>query len=68
MQESKSKKSWEAEASKREAEATSKETLEELEDEKASDASDSTNNEASKVPSPDGAFDDAKELKDADPM
>ena len=68
MQESKSDKRWEAETSEREAEATSKETLEELEDETASDATNSTNNETSKVPSPDGSFDDTKELKDADPM
>ena len=68
MQESKSKKIGEAEASKREAEATSKETLEEFEDERVSDSTNSTNNGASQVPSPDGSFDDAKELKDADPM
>jgi len=42
--------------------------LEELEDETASDATNSTSNETSKVPSPDGSFDDTKELKDADPM
>jgi hypothetical protein len=68
MQESKSKKSWETEASEREAEATSKETLKELEDEKASNSTNSTTSEASEVPSPDGSFDDPKELRDADPM
>ena len=68
MQESKSDKRWEAETSDREAEATSKETLEELEDETAFDSTNSTKNDALKVPSPDGSFDDTKELKDADPM
>ena len=45
--------------------ATSKETLEDLEDNEASvsDESDDTN-----VPSPDGALDESDELKDADPM
>jgi hypothetical protein len=45
--------------------ATSKETLEDLEDNEApaSDESDDTN-----VPSPDGAFDESDELKDADPV
>ena len=45
--------------------ATSKETLEDLEEKQASvkDESDNT-----KLPSPDGAFDDSDELKDADPV
>ena len=45
--------------------ATSKETLEDLEDNEksATDKSDKSN-----VPSPDGAFDDADELKNADPV
>ena len=45
--------------------ATSKETLEDLEENQASvkDESDDTN-----LPSPDGAFDDSDELKDADPV
>jgi hypothetical protein len=45
--------------------ATSKETLEDLEkNEKAvSDKSDESN-----LPSPDGAFDEADELKNADPL
>ena len=46
-------------------EATSKETLEDLEENEASvkDQSDDTN-----MPSPDGAFDDPDQLKDADPV
>ena len=45
--------------------ATSKETLKDLEENEASsnDASDEEN-----MPSPDGAFDEAAELKDADPV
>ena len=44
--------------------ATSKETLEDVEEnEKVSDESDD-----STLPSPDGAFDDPKEQNDADPM
>jgi hypothetical protein len=45
--------------------ATSKETLEDLEENQASvkDQSDNTN-----LPSPDGAFDESDELKDADPV
>ena len=45
--------------------ATSKETLEDLEENQASvkDQSDNT-----KLPSPDGAFDDPDSLKDADPV
>jgi len=45
--------------------ATSKETLEDLEEneESVSDESDDA-----KLPSPDGAFDDADELKSADPV
>ena len=43
--------------------ATSKETLEDLEEkEKVTDDTDST------LPSPDGAFDEPKEQNDADPM
>ena len=46
-------------------EATSKETLEDLEEKQASvkDESDDTS-----IPSPDGAFDDSDDLKDADPV
>ena len=45
--------------------ATSKETLEDLEENEksVSDKSDKSN-----LPSPDGAFDDADELKKADPV
>jgi len=45
--------------------ATSKETLEDLEEDQASvkDESDDTN-----LPSPDGAFDEPDELKGADPV
>ena len=44
--------------------ATSKETLEDLEEnEKSTDKSDKSN-----LPSPDGAFDDSDELKKADPV
>ena len=45
--------------------ATSKETLEDLEENEksASDTSDKSN-----LPSPDGAFDDTDELKKADPV
>lgn len=45
-------------------EATSKQTLEDLEEnEKSVDQSDEE-----KLPSPDGAFDESDELKDADPL
>ena len=47
---------------KRQEEATSKETLQDLEEEtQDTDADDSDG------PSPDGAFDESDELKDADP-
>ena len=49
---------------KRQEEATSKETLQDLEDETALDTDETDNSDG---PSPDGAFDDADELKDADP-
>ena len=45
--------------------ATSKETLEDLEENQASVKNQSDNTD---VPSPDGAFDDSDELKDADPV
>jgi hypothetical protein len=47
---------------KRQEEATSKETLQDLED-----VSEDTGADDSDGPSPDGAFDQADELKDADP-
>lgn len=49
---------------KRQEEATSKETLKDLEDETSLDADDTDNSDG---PSPDGAFDEADELKNADP-
>ena len=45
--------------------ATSKETLEDLEENQASVKDQSDNTE---LPSPDGAFDESDELKDADPV
>ena len=54
----------EDEKEKRDSEATSKETLHDLkENEKLSDQKDSET-----VKSPDGSFDQDKELKDADPV
>ena len=56
---------------KRQEEATSKETLKDLEDE-VSLATDNTDNtdetDNTPAPSPDGAFDEPGELKDADPL
>ena len=48
---------------KRQDEATSKETLEDLEDDEVSLDTDETDG-----PSPDGAFDETDELTDADPL
>lgn len=45
--------------------ATSKDTLEDLEENQASVKDQSDNTE---LPSPDGAFDDSDQLKDADPV
>jgi len=45
--------------------ATSKETLEDLEENQASVKNQSDNTD---VPSPDGAFDESDELKDVDPV
>jgi len=50
----------------REAEATEKETLQDLEDSFGSSDIDETEDDA--VPSPDGAFDDNSEVEQADPM
>ena len=47
---------------KRQEEATSKETLQDLEE-----VSKDTSADTSDGPSPDGAFDESDELKDADP-
>lgn len=45
--------------------ATSKDTLEDLEENEASANDESDDDD---LPSPDGAFDDSDELKDADPV
>jgi hypothetical protein len=50
---------------KRQEEATSKETLKDLEDDVSSET-DETDDTVG--PSPDGAFDEEDELKDADPI
>lgn len=50
---------------KRQDDATSKETLKDLEDETSLEAEDTDESDG---PSPDGAFDEADELKDADPI
>jgi hypothetical protein len=47
---------------KRKEDATSKETLKDLEDEETVDTNETDG------PSPDGAFDEEDELKDADPV
>jgi hypothetical protein len=49
---------------KRQEEATSKETLSDLENETALDTETTDDSDG---PSPDGAFDEADELKDSDP-
>lgn len=65
MQESSGRK---PETPEPESDATSKETVADLEDsEKSSVAKQGGGNE-SDVPSPDGAFDESKENKDAGPM
>ena len=51
---------------KRQDEATSKETLDELEENEA--FTDTGEIDDSEGPSPDGAFDESDELKDADPI
>jgi len=53
------------ELAKREAEATEKETLEDLED---SFGSSEDENEGDDLPSPDGALDEEDELEKAEPM
>lgn len=45
--------------------ATSKETLEDMEDNEVSVEDESDDSD---LPSPDGAFDDSDEMKDADPV
>jgi hypothetical protein len=49
----------------RQEEATSKETLKDLEDERLVDTDETDETDG---PSPDGAFDQEDELKDADPI
>ena len=49
----------------RKEDATSKETLEDLEENEASVNDQSEDND---LPSPDGAYDDSDKLKDADPV
>lgn len=51
---------------KREEEATSKETLQDLEESEATP--DTSHSDEADGPSPDGALDEPKELHDADPM
>jgi hypothetical protein len=46
-------------------EATSKETLQDLEE---NEAAGTDSSDEAEVPSPDGAFDDSEELKNADPV
>ncbi|MFN2500030.1 MAG: hypothetical protein ABR557_13185 [Pyrinomonadaceae bacterium] len=55
-------------ANEREAEATSKETLKDIEDNEKSSAAKQNGGQESDVPSPDGGFDESDESKDADPM
>jgi hypothetical protein len=52
----------------RDAEATSKETLKDLEDNEKSSADKQGERKESEVASPDGAFDERKETDDAGPM
>jgi hypothetical protein len=54
------------ELAEREAEATEKETLKDLEESFGS--SDTKETGDKKVPSPDGSFDEGRELEQADPM
>ena len=51
-----------------ETDATSKETLEDIEDNEKSSSIKKNGGEESGVPSPDGAFDESGESKDAGPM
>ena len=53
------------ELSEREAEATDKETLKDLQE--AFGSSDNTPEDQDDLPSPDGSFDDEEELEQADP-
>jgi hypothetical protein len=53
---------------KREDEATSKETLEDLENESTLTGDEADQTDETGGPSPDGAFDEADEISDADPI
>ena len=53
---------------KRQDEATSSETLEDLEDDEFFDEDDTDQADQNGGPSPDGAFDEDDELADADPL
>ena len=53
---------------KRQEDATSKETLEDLEDETALTTDNTDETDTSAGPSPDGAFDEPDQLKEADPL
>lgn len=64
MQKDPSFKNRKTEIKDREEDATSSDTLEDIEDEENI----SSNGDASDIPSPDGALDDESELDDADPM
>jgi hypothetical protein len=58
-----------SETPQHEASATSKATLEEIEKSEAdSNSSNAHDADQAKVPSPDGSFDENKELRDTDPM
>lgn len=53
---------------KRQEDATSKDTLEDLEDEGSVNTDDTDETDTSRGPSPDGAFDEPDELNQADPL
>jgi hypothetical protein len=53
---------------KRQDDATSKDTLEDLEDEDGLATDDTDDTDKTDGPSPDGAFDEADELHNADPL
>jgi hypothetical protein len=65
MQESSGRKT---EAPETESDATSKETLEDIEDNEKSSSAKQGDDRESGVPSPDGAFDESGETNDAGPM
>ena len=65
MQESTGRKT---ETPKSESDATSKETLEDIEDNENSSALEQDGGQEAGVPSPDGAFEDSGESKETGPM